>query len=88
MLSPIESRRVMSEGYRKTRIHFFLMDMGGRLHVVIVDHVPRIGEEVRLRSDLFYRVANVVHCYDESDESVFNRVNIELERIDETLPKG
>ena len=72
---------------RKTQIHFFLMDMGGRLHVVIADHVPRLGEEVRLRADLFYRVENVVHCYDEEEESVFNRVNIRLGRIVEASIK-
>lgn len=43
-------------------------------------YIPRVGDEIRLRSKIFYKVKKVVWTYDEDDCS-YSRVNIGVVKI-------
>lgn len=50
-----------------------------------MNHLPRTGETIRLDSDLFYKVTEVVWCLDEpqiNGNGTTERVNLRLESIE------
>lgn len=55
------------------RIHFIEND--AHISKVFTSHVPRVGDEIRLSKDKFFRVIRVVWVYDEP-EFPFERVNV------------
>ena len=63
---------------KKILIHF----LQGRKLITkkLTSYVPRVGDEIRLSKERFYKVTYAVWAYDE-DESSFERVNLEIEKI-------
>lgn len=50
-----------------------------------MNHLPRTGETIRLDSDLFYKVTEVVWCLDEpqiNSNGTTERINLRLESIE------
>ncbi len=41
----------------------------------MLEHVPRVGDELRFSEFIFFRVKRVVWCYDEG----YERANVEIE---------
>ena len=62
------------------KIHFINVENDEMVAVKITEAVPRVGDEIRLREDLFYEVIKVVWVYDE-EEPVYQRVNIGVKPI-------
>lgn len=67
----------MSATETRALAHIFL---DGQLRSTpCLNHVPRTGDTVRLRDDVFAKVTEVIWCLDEASSSPFQRVNIRLE---------
>ncbi len=60
-----------------TKLHFILNN--NLQFIRYTDHVPRVGAEIRLTADEFYKVIRVVWCYDEGQD--WDRANIEIIRV-------
>lgn len=62
----------------KVRLHFIVDNV--LTYVQTVNHVPRVGDEVRFLGEKYYTVTMVVWVYDEP-EAPWGRANVGLESI-------
>ncbi len=70
----------MSDLSKKVMLHFIETKKTGKCVLKAVQcFVPRINDEIRLRSS-FYKVKRVVWVYDEP-KSVYSRVNIGVKKV-------
>jgi len=73
----------MNELQKQIKIHF--IDINTKSDKVIAIkteyYVPRVGDEIRLSENLFYKVEMVVWIYDEPMEK-FSRVNIGVSKVE------
>ena len=70
-------------GQIRDKILIRLLD-GDSLKIVtksIQCFAPRVGDEIRLSREVYYKVKRLIWCYDEP-EAVFARLNIEVELIE------
>lgn len=55
--------------------HFIDVKTEEMVAKMLLYFVPRVGDEIRIAGDRYYKVTDVVWCYDEP-EAKFSRVNI------------
>lgn len=60
------------------RIHFIDPAVSKVFARRALEHVPRVGDELRFGENRFFKVRRVVWCYDESEPNN-ERANIEIE---------
>lgn len=60
--------------------HILHVDRGIMLARKTLSFVPRVGDEIRLAEDKYYKVTLVVWVYDEPDRP-YQRVNIGVEDV-------
>jgi hypothetical protein len=68
------------EKLKEILIHFIAGKNGELIATRQAINVPRVGDQVRLPGNKFYKVDMVVWVYDEP-ESLYHRVNIGLKKI-------
>jgi len=65
----------MADPCLKVKVLFFYGDR--RVYERVMSHVPRVGDEIRINDDTYYKVNRIVWVYDEAD-SPYERCIIEL----------
>lgn len=61
---------------REFLLHVIHEKTGSKLAQPLRRSVPRVGDEIRLNEDSYYRVVRVIWCYDERVKDGLERVNI------------
>lgn len=55
----------------------FIHEEKGMLARMTINHAPRVGDEIRLQGELYFKVTRLIWVYDEP-EHPFQRLNIGL----------